>query len=79
VLAVLKRAFTDRDPTLIEQYFDAKYKQHNPIIPGSPSAIAEMIPTLTALTYEPGMAVAEGDFVMVMGVIPAGDQSQGSP
>jgi predicted SnoaL-like aldol condensation-catalyzing enzyme len=26
-----------------------------------------MIPTLTALTYEPGMAVADGDLVMVHG------------
>jgi len=26
-----------------------------------------MIPTLTAVTYEPGMAVADGDLVMVHG------------
>src|SRR6266566_4405823 len=55
VLEVLKRAFIDRDPTVVEQYFGANYKQHNPVIPDGPSAIAEMIPTLTALTYEPGM------------------------
>ena len=67
VLEVLKRAFIDRDPTVVEQYFGANYKQHNPVIPDGPSAIAEMIPTLTALTYEPGMAVAEGDLVMVNG------------
>ena len=67
VLEVLKRAFIDRDPAVVEQYFGANYKQHNPVIPDGPSAIAEMIPTLTALTYEPGMAVAEGDLVMVHG------------
>jgi len=67
VFEVLKRAFIDRDPTVVEQYFGANYKQHNPVIPDGPSAIAEMIPTLTALTYEPGMAVAEGDLVMVHG------------
>ena len=67
VLEVLKRSFIDRDPTVVEQYFGANYKQHNPVIPDGPSAIAEMIPTLTALTYEPGMAVAEGDLVMVHG------------
>jgi predicted SnoaL-like aldol condensation-catalyzing enzyme len=67
VLEVLKRSFIDRDPTVVEQYFGASYKQHNPVIPDGPSAIAEMIPTLTALTYEPGMAVAEGDLVMVHG------------
>jgi predicted SnoaL-like aldol condensation-catalyzing enzyme len=67
VLDVLKRAFIDRDPTVVEQYFGANYKQHNPVIPDGPSAIAKMIPTLTALTYEPGMAVADGDLVMVHG------------
>jgi predicted SnoaL-like aldol condensation-catalyzing enzyme len=66
-LEVLKMAFIDRDPTVVEQYFGANYKQHNPVIPDGPSAIAEMIPTLTALTYEPGMAVADGDLVMVHG------------
>ena len=67
VLDVLKRAFIDRDPTVVEQYFAANYKQHNPVIPDGPSAIAQLIPTLTALTYEPGMAVADGDLVMVHG------------
>jgi predicted SnoaL-like aldol condensation-catalyzing enzyme len=67
VLEVLKRSFVDRDPTVVEQYFGANYKQHNPVIPDGPSPIAEMIPTLTALTYEPGMAVADGDLVMVHG------------
>ena len=67
VLEVLKRAFIDRDPPVVEQYFGANYKQHNPVIPDGPSAIAKMIPTLTALTYEPGMAVADGDLVMVHG------------
>jgi predicted SnoaL-like aldol condensation-catalyzing enzyme len=67
VLEVLTRAFVDRDPTVVEQYFGANYKQHNPVIPDGPSAIAKMIPTLTALTYEPGMAVADGDLVMVHG------------
>ena len=67
VLQVLKRSFIDRDPTVVQQYFDPNYKQHNPAIPDGPSAIASMIPTLTSLTYEPGMAVAEGDLVMVHG------------
>ena len=67
VLEVLKRAFIDRDPMVVRQYFDANYKQHNPVIPDGASAIADMIPTLSGLTYEPGMAVAEGDLVMVHG------------
>lgn len=67
VLQVLKRAFIERDPTVVEQLFAANYKQHNPVIPDGASAIAGMIPTLTGLTYEPGMAVADGDLVMVHG------------
>jgi predicted SnoaL-like aldol condensation-catalyzing enzyme len=67
VLEVLKRAFIDRDPTVVEQYFGNNYKQHNPLIPNGPSAIAAMIPTLTGLTYEPGVSVADGDLVMVHG------------
>jgi len=67
VLEVLKRSFINRDPTVVEQYFGANYRQHNPSIPDGPSAIAGMTPTLAALKYEPGMAVAEGDLVMVHG------------
>jgi len=67
VLEVLKRAFIDRDPTVVEQYFGKNYKQRNPVIPDGPSAIAAMIPTLTGLTYEPGMVAADGDLVMVHG------------
>ena len=77
VLEVLKRAFIDRDPTVVEQYFGANYKQHNPVIADGPSAIAKMIPTLTALTYEPGMAVADGDLVMVHGRYRLGAQADG--
>jgi predicted SnoaL-like aldol condensation-catalyzing enzyme len=51
----------------VEQYFAVNYKQHNPVIADGPAAIAKMIPTLIALTYEPGMAVADGDLVMVHG------------
>jgi predicted SnoaL-like aldol condensation-catalyzing enzyme len=66
-LLVLKKSFIDRDPTVVDRYFGANYKQHNPRIADGPAAIARLIPTLTALTYEPGMAVAEGDLVMVHG------------
>lgn len=67
VLDVLRRSFVERDPTVVEQYFGPNYKQHNPVIADGPSAIAKMIPTLTGLIYEPGMAVADGDLVMVHG------------
>ena len=67
VLEVLRRSFVERDPTVVAEYFGGNYKQHNPVIADGPSAIAKMIPTLTGLTYEPGMAVADGDLVMVHG------------
>jgi len=67
VLEVLKRSFIDHDPTVVRQYFAANYKQHNPAFPDGPSVIAKLIPTLTALTYEPGIVVADGDLVMVHG------------
>src|SRR5258706_1738301 len=63
-LEVLTRAFTDRDPTVVEQLFSVNYKQHNPAIPDGPAAIAKMIPTLTNLRYEPGMAGVGGDLLI---------------
>ena len=66
-LEVLKRSFVERDPTVVEQYFAPDYKQHNPVIPDGPSAIVKMIATLTGLVYEQGMAVEDGDLVMVHG------------
>lgn len=67
VLEVLGRAFNKHDATVAGDYFGADYVQHNPAIPSGPSAIASMIPTLTRLRYELGMAVASGDLVMVQG------------
>ena len=46
VLEVLKRAFIDRDPTVVEQYFGANYRQHNPIIRMARQPLAGMIPSL---------------------------------
>lgn len=68
VLKVLKGAFVERDPTIVDRYFAPGYVQHNPVIPDGPKAIAHLIPTLSkALSYEAGMVVAEGDLVMVHG------------
>jgi predicted SnoaL-like aldol condensation-catalyzing enzyme len=68
VLAVLKGAFIDRDPSVADRYFAPGYIQHNPSIPNGPAAIQGLIPTLAPdFVYEPGMAVAAGDLVMVHG------------
>jgi predicted SnoaL-like aldol condensation-catalyzing enzyme len=68
VLKVLTGVFIDRDPSVVEQYFAKDYIQHNPAIPNGSAVIPAVIARLgPEFTYEPGMAVAEGDLVMVHG------------
>jgi predicted SnoaL-like aldol condensation-catalyzing enzyme len=68
VLAVLKGAFIDRDPGVVEKFFASTYTQHNPAIPNGPDPIPGLIAGLSKdFSYEPGMAVAEGELVMVHG------------
>lgn len=67
-LHALKGAFIDRDPGVIDKYFAPDYIQHNPMIPNGAAAIPDLIASLSPeFSYEPGMAVAEGDLVMVHG------------
>ena len=66
-LRALIGAFIDRDPNVVE-HFTADYIQHNPTIPNGPATIKDLIPKLPKdFSYQPGMAVAEGDLVMVHG------------
>ena len=67
-MRVLKGAFIDRDPSVVDRYFSPTYIQHNPSIPNGPAPIPGLIASLSKdFSYEPGMAVAEGDLVMVHG------------
>ena len=67
-LRVLKGAFIDRDASVVGRYFSPTYIQHNPSIPDGPEPIPGLIASLGKdFSYEPGMAVAEGDLVMVHG------------
>src|SRR5271165_909254 len=67
-LHALTGAFIDRDPSAVDKYISPNYIQHNPTIPNGPAAIKEVIPKLPKeFLYQPGMAVAEGDLVMVHG------------
>jgi predicted SnoaL-like aldol condensation-catalyzing enzyme len=67
-LRALTGVFVDRDPTVVARYFAPDYIQHNPSIPNGPAAIPALIARLGEdFLYEPGMAVAEGDLVMVHG------------
>ena len=67
-LTVLRGAFIDRDPGVVEKFFAPTYTQHNPSIPNGPAPIPGLIASLGRdFSYEPGMAAAEGDLVMVHG------------
>jgi predicted SnoaL-like aldol condensation-catalyzing enzyme len=58
----------DRDPSIVGRYFAPGYTQHNPTLPDGPGPIPAMIAGFPDnFQYEPGMAVAEGDLVMVHG------------
>jgi predicted SnoaL-like aldol condensation-catalyzing enzyme len=67
-LKVLTGAFVDRDPGVVARYFAPDYIQHNPAISDGPAPIPDLIASLGKdFSYEPGMAVADGDLVMVHG------------
>jgi predicted SnoaL-like aldol condensation-catalyzing enzyme len=67
-LRALTGAFIDRDPSIVERYFASDYIQHNPMIPNGSAAIPGLIGSLSKeFSYEPGMVVADGDYVMVHG------------
>ncbi|MEM5431079.1 nuclear transport factor 2 family protein [Cupriavidus oxalaticus] len=68
VLAAITGAFIDRDPTVLDRLFSDDYKQHNPLIPNGTAAIQQVIAGLpSGFRYEPGLVVAEGNYVMVHG------------
>ena len=68
VLAGIKGVFVDRDPTVLDRLFSEDYQQHNPQISNGTVAIKGLLGSLPAdFKYEPGLAVAEGDYVFVHG------------
>jgi hypothetical protein len=68
VLAGIKGVFIDRDPTVLDRLFSDDYRQHNPQIPNGTAAIKAVLGSLSAdFKYQPGLVVADGDYVMVHG------------
>ena len=68
VLAGIKGAFIDRDPTVLDRLFSDGYRQHNPLIANGAAAIKAIIAGLSPeFKYEPGLLVADGEYVMVHG------------
>jgi predicted SnoaL-like aldol condensation-catalyzing enzyme len=68
VLAGIKGTFIDRDPTVLDRLFSDGYRQHNPLIANGRAAIKAIIAGLSPeFKYEPGLLVADGEYVMVHG------------
>jgi predicted SnoaL-like aldol condensation-catalyzing enzyme len=68
VLAGIRGVFIDRDPTVLDRLFSDDYRQHNPQIPNGTAAIKALLGNLSAdFKYEPGLVVAEGDYVTIHG------------
>jgi predicted SnoaL-like aldol condensation-catalyzing enzyme len=68
VLAGIKGVFIDRDLAVLDRLFSADYRQHNPQIPSGTAAIKALLGKLPAdFNYEPGLVVAEGDYVTIHG------------
>ena len=68
VLEGIRGVFIERDPTAIDRLFSADYRQHNPQIPNGPAAIKALMGNLSRdFKYEPGLVMADGDYVSIHG------------
>ena len=70
VLDAMTSLFQRHDPDAVERLYASDYVQHNPDIPQGREALAKLVAQLpSAVFYEPGLIVAEGDFVAIHGRI----------
>jgi len=68
VLKAFDALFNKRDYTQAERYWSPRYIQHSAHIKPGREGLFELIKGLPpTLRYEPGLIVAEGDFVIVHG------------
>ena len=78
VLAGIKGVFVDRDPTVLDRLFSEDYQQHNPQIPNGTAAIKALLGNLPAdFRSEPGLVVAEGNYVTIHGRFRMGTETDG--
>jgi predicted SnoaL-like aldol condensation-catalyzing enzyme len=67
-LAGIKGSFIDRDPSILDRLFSDDYQQHNPRIPNGTAAIKAVLSKFGPdFKYEPGLVIAEGDYVAIHG------------
>lgn len=70
VLEAMTTLFQRRDPLAVERLYAPEYIQHNPEIPQGREALAKLVAQLPATVfYEPGMIIAEGEYVAIHGRI----------
>jgi predicted SnoaL-like aldol condensation-catalyzing enzyme len=70
VLEAMTSLFQRRDASAVDRLYVADYIQHNPTIPQGREALKSLVASLSAdVHYEPGLMVAEGDFVAIHGRI----------
>ena len=68
VLAALTGAFAKHDLSVFERFWAEDYIQHNTFIPPFRRGLRDLVAQLPEnSTYEPGMIVAEGDYVVIHG------------
>ncbi|RQR64674.1 nuclear transport factor 2 family protein [Burkholderia sp. Bp9125] len=68
VLEAITGVFVHRDPAVLDRLFSDDYRQHNPQLPNGTAAIKALLGKLPAdFRYEPGLVVAEGDYVSIHG------------
>lgn len=64
----MTQLFIERDLGALERFWDAGYIQHNPKMPNGLDFFRKVIPALPPhFKYEPGLVMADGEFVMVHG------------
>ncbi|NTF47003.1 SnoaL-like domain-containing protein [Agrobacterium rhizogenes] len=70
VLEAMTSLFQRHDASAMKRLYTPNYIQHNPNIPQGREALQALVANLSqAVYYEPGLIVAEGDFVAIHGRI----------
>jgi predicted SnoaL-like aldol condensation-catalyzing enzyme len=70
VIEAMTSLFQRHDATAVSRLYAPDYIQHNPNIPQGRDALEALVSGLSkAVYYEPGLTVAEGDFVAIHGRI----------
>jgi predicted SnoaL-like aldol condensation-catalyzing enzyme len=70
VVEAMTALFQRRDASAVERLYGPDYVQHNPHIPQGRSALQALVAGLSSnVFYEPGLVVAEGNYVAIHGRI----------